>query len=171
MNGKQKWQLKLHARKLRYGRRDKSGETRWAKEDWEIRKDKDSWLPTGVFHFVASYVLNCVKNASDKSFATLRKSILRGLCEAALACGCAWKLNRARGDVTWFLDGHRFYAFQIEDCHSHAVAKIPDLQALLRKRRSRFEKMEHKSGAMLRGSWLVLKGGYVKLVPGRTRRD
>ena len=64
-------------------------------------------VANGVFHFVASYVLNCVKNASDKSFATLRKSILRGLCEAALACGCAWKLNRARGDVTWFLDGHR----------------------------------------------------------------
>ena len=168
-NSKQLWQLELHGRKLKYGRLDKSGQVRWAKKDWEIRKD--SWLPMGVFYTPKSFIVRCFNKVREKSFDTQKAAVRKGLCEAAEACGCTWESNRAQGDVVWFLNGKRFYAFQIEDFHKHADAKPAVLQELLRKRRPRFEKMERESKALLRGSLAVLKGGFVKIVPGRTRSD
>ena len=128
-------------------------------------------LPRGLFFTVTSFVLRRVKELRDKSFSALEEAILWGLREAAVACGCTWKVKSVHGDLVWILDGHRFFAFQVVDFHRHGDAKLADLRALLRKRRPRFKKMERKSRSLFRASLVLLKGDFVKFVPGKTRRN
>lgn len=166
---KQKLHLRLEGRTLLVGRLTKDeGVGQWS--EWKIRKE--SFLPRGLFFLVSGYVIHRVKKIpkEEKCFETLKEAIRRGLCEAAVACGCTWKVGGTLSDVRWLLDGKRFFAFQIVDFHKHADTKRQVLQQQLRERRA-FDRMEEKSGGMLRGALVVLKGGLVRFAPGKTRSD
>jgi hypothetical protein len=165
----QKLQLSLHHRVLKSGRLDKNGVVRWSKANWNV--GKHSWMPRGLFYVVNSFVLRRVKETPDKSFPAMKHAVIKALCEAAMACSCTRKLKRSDGDVTWFLNGARFFAFQVEEFHQHADAEVSDLRALLRKHSSRFRKMERRSQALFRGCFVVLKGDFVKFIPGKTRNE
>jgi hypothetical protein len=84
----------------------------------------------------------------------VRKAVLRGLCEAAKACGCKPSFGQEGGDVLWTLRGEPFFAFQI---HEESLRR--ETARKLRKGRAR-----------LRWVAVVKKGGYVKFVPRKARR-
>ncbi len=147
-----KLRLKLKQDRLVYQRYGKDGRLTGKRQVWRIRKD--SYAPRALFHLVLGYVRQRVNQCEDKSFEAVRKAALRGLCEAARACGCKPSFGAEGGDALWTLRGEPFFAFQI---HKDFLRK--ETATKLR-----------KGKAWLRWVVIVKKSGYVEFVPRRTRR-
>lgn len=181
---RQQWRVKLHGRKMKYGRLRLDKTVGWATDDWRI-KETSGW-PMGMFIPLSTYIVNAVNKVSKsvKSFDTLQEPIRNSLLQVAAMFGCEAK---RKSDVTirFLLDGKRFADFLILDFHNHDKTEFlqePDrngkqhrdirkLTAKLRSRRPAFNSMERKSPAMLRFAVVVLANGLTWLIPGHARED
>ena len=80
---------------------------------WEIRNMSN--IPTRSFHLIREFVNTRMTKCADKTdFTALRKAALRGLCEAAQACGCEAIVGTGGVDCVWYLEGAPFLAFQVD---------------------------------------------------------
>jgi hypothetical protein len=151
----QKLRLKLDGNCLTFQRYGKDGNLTGKPESWQIGKEsKKSNVPKALFYLLWGYVHHRVSQRDDKSIENVRKAVLRGLCEAAKACGCKPSFGQEGGDVLWTLRGEPFFAFQI---HEESLRR--ETARKLRRGRAR-----------LRWVAVVKKGGYVKFVPRKARR-
>ena len=174
---KQKIALKLRRVKskngrrwlLKYGRFNKDGEIGWAEPDWKI--GPTSQIPRPIFYALRSNIYrNLKKVEGDKSFETMAPKLRVALCQAAVECGCEFKQNPYNG-FTWKLDDKWVFALSVLNFEKHGDAKPSVLAEQLREHRKNFRRMERKSKATLRGAIVVLKGGFWKFVPAKTREN
>jgi hypothetical protein len=111
MTTKQHLRLKLKGHTLfshRLGKNGRSSERPFA---WEIREL--SLTPRAMFQLIQGFVRKRVSQCYEKNFESVRRAVLRGLGEAAVACGCELATDGKGGDVCWLLDGKSFFAFQV----------------------------------------------------------
>lgn len=149
---KQKLRLKLDRNRLICRRYDKEGNLPDKAQIWRIGKTSNA--PRAVFHLILGYVRRRVSQSDEKSIEIVRKAVLRGLCEAATACGCHSSFGEEGGDVMWTLRGEPFFAFQIHE------------EFLDKKNAARLRKGETR----LRWVVVIKKGGYVRFIPRKARR-
>jgi hypothetical protein len=123
----QKLRLKLFAdRGLLIVRRPSGGD--WGKgERWKIAPR--SYLPRALYFIIQNFVKQRVKRCDNKGDPdALRKSVLRGLCEAAETCGCDPQLNKEGADVVWYLNDIPLIGFYVanDKCKKREVRWLLD---------------------------------------------
>jgi len=133
-------------------RKGKQGEWIGKPTKWKI--GKRSTLPRELFFKIYGFIRNRIQKCDEKSFAALKTAVLRALHEAAEAFGCECRSGWDAGDVTWYLGGDPFVAWQI---HEEAVETLT-----ARKLR--------ESRAALRLIVVVRESGYFRIRPRWTRR-
>jgi hypothetical protein len=98
---------------LRCHRVDRDGSRLGTSYGWEI--GPRSYLPQLIYYVLHGYIRRSINQIKDKNFASVRKAVLQALCDAARTCGCKPRFDREGGDVTWYLKGKPFFAFQIHE--------------------------------------------------------
>ena len=83
------------------------------RERWKIQKK--SYLPKGVYFLIHNFIRQQVKSRDGDDFFDVKKKVLRGLSEAAIACGCETQSEQEGADVCWYLKGEPFFAAQIHE--------------------------------------------------------
>jgi hypothetical protein len=166
-HGKNRWAL-------RYGRYRKDGTVGWSEKDWEVRPT--SMLPKALFHPLQTSILHYVSKIpkDERSFPMMAEKILEALRQEARAWGCEYKDNSYNG-LHWLLKHEKLIAFTVIDFEGHHSSSylgkdgLSRLAQRLRELWSVFGKMERRSGAVFRIAVVVLKGGYWRIVPGKSR--
>jgi hypothetical protein len=146
----QRLKLRVDGDCLRVKHLDKSGQG-GKRYKWRITKKSN--LPRELYFLVHNFVRTRVNGREDDDFDSTKKAVLRGLCEAAVACGCKPRSGKEGADVCWFLHGEAFFSIQIHD------GTLDDDE--LRRMR--------KGHAVFRWAITIEKGGYTRYHPRRTR--
>jgi hypothetical protein len=149
---KQRLQLKLDNRTLSSRRLGKNGESDEASFEWQIREW--SQLPKTIFFLIQGYLKKRINQCYEKDFSTVRIAVVRGLTEAAEACGCKSTKDAKGGDLCWFLDDKPFFSFQIHEGNTD---------------RERAKKL-HGRSPILRWVIEIRPTGIPKFKPQKTRR-
>ncbi len=119
---------------------------------WQIRGR--SYIPARPFYLIKEFVHTLMRKCADKTdFTALRKAALRGLCQAAQACGCEAVVGTEGVDCLWYLEGSPFFAFQVDAL----VTKKQRLRKLL------------ASKAVFRWTILLESGSRFRIKPRPTR--
>jgi hypothetical protein len=121
----QKMSLRLIADRglLIVRRRSKGG---WGKKErWEV--GLKSFVPRALYFMIHNYVQQRIKRCDNaKDSVALRKSVLRGLREAAEACRCEPEFGREGADVVWYLGAVPLIGFHVanDKCKKKAVERL-----------------------------------------------
>ena len=145
-------QIRLREDHLYVQRLSESGERIGNRTRWKI--GKRSTLPRELFFKTCGFIGSRIKRCDERSFVDLKRATLRALHEAAAAYGCASKSGCDCGDVTWYLHGKPFVAWQV---HEETLDK------------HRARELRH-SRAALRWTVVLRKSGYFQMRPRWTRR-
>jgi hypothetical protein len=121
------------------------------RDKWKIKKESN--LPRGLYFVIHNFVRTAVGSREGDDFSATKKAVLRGLCEAAAACGCELQSGKEGADLCWFLRGEPLLAFQI---HTGEVDK-----ATIRSMR--------EGRAMFRWVITIKPDGFVRYHPRRTK--
>jgi hypothetical protein len=153
-------------RLLRYGKARVDGTVSWAKTDWAVRST--SQLPKPLFFAITNSLTFQLRRVPkvDKQYPNLKPKITLALTNAASTCGCGF-LDNKFGGRTWTLQDKPFIEFAIIDFSNHKGTTLGKLTPQIRERRKRFRRMERKSKALFRVAMVVLRGGFVKIVPAK----
>jgi hypothetical protein len=171
------WRLKLHSD----GVLDYTRSTDGAKvEHWKPKPKYHSKLPPFFFGNTISRIIKAVARVGEahkKTYKNLRPAILDALTEAGESADLfTVKRDSDYGDVVWLCHGRRYAVFQVCDRTEHrANLTEQELHTQLRDDETdvgrRFRNMERKSGALLRIAFVIGKGGFCRMVPGRWRGE
>jgi hypothetical protein len=148
---RQQLKLKLEGDRLYVSRLRKQSGHFGKREGWKIQKKSN--LPRSLYFVIHNFVRQRIQNREDDSFSATKKTVLRGLCEAALACGCEAQFGKEGGAVCWYLNGDPIFAVQIHD------GELDKLRL----------KHLRKGNAIFRWAITVQKGGYLRYHARRTR--
>jgi hypothetical protein len=96
------------------------------KERWKIGEKSN--VPKALYFIILNFVRQRVKRCENKKdFASLKKCVLRALCEAGEVCGCEPQFGKEGADVVWYLEDIPLIGFHV----AKAVCKKRKVRELL----------------------------------------
>ncbi len=122
------------------------------RDSWEIRKM--SQVPKRLFFLIQGFTNRRAKQVHASDVGAVRKAVLRGLCEAAEACGCEPVFGKEGADVLWLLGGLPFFAFQVDTSQTKKI---------------RLRKML-AGASVLRWTIVIMSNGLIHMKPRGTKK-
>jgi hypothetical protein len=84
------------------------------KERWKI--GVKSYVLRALYHVIQKFVQQRIKRCENKDeFDSMKRSVLRALCEAAEACRCQHEFGREGADCVWYLKDVPLIGFHIHE--------------------------------------------------------